>query len=258
MQHINDLNTDQKTDSLTKRGRGRPPKIKEPLTSTKDNNQPIIANNKKENENKRHENKRHEIRNETEKRNERENGENEESGNKLEDNYEDNGGDVVSINMIDHESVMNNIDFFNDTPIEKHPMYDLIESQSHRELESLDQVFNNLMVQVTGFVDNPLMDKKQLHNHLLQYYHKLEQMMLNTLDVPDNNTQLNRHYDVKNEINLINIHNDPANTDINITDILSEPEFISHISKKDTFLNKYNVIIYENYDPIPSHTRKTS
>lgn len=242
-------NTDQHTDLSMNRKRGRPPKAKSninniPENDRNNNNQPIEIINPIINE---------------------------------------------IIQTTDIPPSIDQLDFFNDDQLNKsdhkfnhksNHISDHKSSTTHRELDNINGTFNDLMLKITNVANNSSIDRTQVHNHLLKFYHKLDSLIhefniqsilinsgvnsninINNLNQNNQNNQnntnihlLDRHYDVKNDINLINlsgIKNDDTESIANITELLSEPEFISHIVKQDTFLNKYNVIIHDSNLVIP-------
>jgi hypothetical protein len=179
------------------------------------------------------------------------------SDNNNNDNNNNNNNNKNNDN--DNNDIVNQIDFLRDSDggigrTSKHIIDNLT---SRRELDNLDHVFGDFISKVANVANNSVMDRTQVHNHLLKYYHKLDSMIqefnIKSILHADTSltniaTQLDRHYDVKNDINLINlsgIKNDDTESIANITELLSEPAFISHIIKQDTFLNKYNVIIHD-------------
>lgn len=136
-----------------------------------------------------------------------------------------------------------------------------IENESNYEnaendlLHDLDHRFNSFITKIINAQSNNI-TSPCLHNRLLRYRQIFDDILKNgdensgtnitsTATVP----QLNRHYDVKNDINLINLSSinidDHNEINENVSQILSDPGFISQVIHKTQTLNKYNIIIQD-------------
>lgn len=109
-----------------------------------------------------------------------------------------------------------------------------------------DQVESLLLTQETGE------QRLNLMNHLLRYSQQLN-ALIGQVDEGDESigdllnsvsqTQQNRNYEINNEITLLNFGDSRVNS---IVELFSDSEFINHIIRKDKFLNKYTVIVYDS------------
>jgi len=126
----------------------------------------------------------------------------------------------------------------------------LIAAENQVTLEDLDEIFEEYKRKIARIGQNPFTDYRQLQNHLLQCYHQLEgimqevdKMLREEGQEGSNITQSNnRNYEINNEINLLNFADSSTST---IVDMFSDAEFVTHIVRKDTFRNKYTVIVYD-------------
>ena len=110
-----------------------------------------------------------------------------------------------------------------------------------------DLIFNDFLTKLVSSTNSQTI----LQNHLLKYRKILDSLMGGEEGdgSATTNPQLNRHYDVKNDINLINLSSinidDDTEINENVSQILSDPGFVSQVIHKTQTLNKYNIIIQD-------------
>ena len=132
----------------------------------------------------------------------------------------------------------------------------MAEIENKMALEDLDHTFGELCEKVSNIGNNLFSNHRDLQNHLVQYYHQLdgviqelgnylrnekerEQTGQNGRNQTYNN---NRNFEINNEIKLVNF---TGGDTANIVEMFSDPDFVTHIVRKDTFKNKYTVIVYD-------------
>lgn len=119
------------------------------------------------------------------------------------------------------------------------------------ELDTAFEIFNQKINQIGNISPER---KNEVVNHLLSYFQQIN-LMIQKINrhVSGNNTmgnlsnqmthqENNRTYEINNEITLLNFGETHLR---NIIDMFSDPDFITHIIRKDDFKNKYSVIVYD-------------
>lgn len=126
------------------------------------------------------------------------------------------------------------------------------------ELDTLSQAFDVFIQNLDSMHTQITPDKRiSVINRLFGYYQKIHTAiqkinqgvthdrelignLANQMHHKDDDS--NKIYEINNEITLLNFGETHLG---NIIDLFSDPDFINHIIRKDTFKNKYSVVVYD-------------
>ena len=136
----------------------------------------------------------------------------------------------------------------------------LSEAEKKKKMDLLNQGFDQFKANAEFLIDHNV-DKMEMINYLLKYYQLFQTIMQKS----DNNNQTignfnnsvienknNNTYEINNDITLLNFGDTRISS---VVQLFSDMNFINHIIRKDQFLNKYTVIVYDtkwdNNNPTP-------